>query len=231
MRVLVVEDERRIATGLKRGLEADGFSVDLAFTGDDGIWYATEATYDVIVLDLMLPGRNGFEICRQLRETGDWTPILILTAKEGTLDESEALDTGADDYLRKPFSYPVLVSRIRALMRRAGGRVIPDTTLTIGDLVLDPIAQRAWRDSVELELSPKAFMVLQILMRREGELITTQNLLDTAWGYDFEGDPNVVQAYISRLRRAIDRPFNVDSIKTIRGVGYRLVPVTVRDMS
>ena len=226
MRVLVVEDERRIATGLKRGLEADGFGVDLAFTGDDGLWYATEGTYDAIVLDLMLPGRSGFQVCRDLRERGDWTPILVLTAKEGTLDESEALDTGADDYLRKPFSYQVLVSRLRALLRRAGSVVEPDPTLTVGDLVLDPITQRAWRGAVELELSPKAFLVLHILMRRQGELITTQDLLATAWGFDFEGDPNVVQAYISRLRRVVDKPFGVASIKTIRGVGYRLVPIS-----
>ncbi len=231
MRVLVVEDERRIATGLKRGLEADGFSVDLAFTGDDGIWYATESSYDVIVLDLMLPGRSGFSVCNQLRESGDWTPILVLTAKEGALDETEALDGGADDYLRKPFSYPVLLSRIRALMRRSGSTTPADPTLVVGDLRLDPIAQRAWRGSLELELSPKAFMVLQVLMRREGDVITSQQLLDTAWGYDFEGDPNVVQAYISRLRRAIDKPFGLDSIKTVRGVGYRLVPTSGQDRS
>lgn len=224
MRVLVVEDERLIATGLKRGLEADGFIVDLAFTGDDGLWYATESTYDVIVLDLLLPGRSGFSICRELRESGDRTPILVLTAKEGTLDETEALDTGADDYLRKPFSYPVLVARIRALLRRSPGLETKDPMLFVGDLRLDPLAQRAWRGDVELQLSPKTFMVLQVLMRSEGNLITSQKLLDLAWGVDFAGDPRVVHAYVSRIRRAIDRPFGLDSIKTVRGVGYRMVP-------
>lgn len=220
--VLVVEDERRIATGLKRGLEADGFSVDVAFTGDDGLWYATEHRYDVIVLDLMLPGMNGFEVCRSLRDGGNWTPILVLTAKEGLFDESEALDTGADDYLRKPFSYPVLVSRLRALIRRSGKEASADPTLTLGDLRLDPIAQRAWRQDIELELSPKALTVLQILMRRNGELITKTDLLETGWGFDYEGDPNIVEAYISRLRRAIDKPFDLDTIRTVRGAGYRL---------
>lgn len=223
MHVLVVEDERRIATALKRGLEADGFTVDVAFTGDDGIWYARESSYDVIVLDLMLPGRSGFEICRELRESGDWTPIIVLTAKEGSLDEQEALETGADDYIRKPFSYPVLLLRIRSLLRRSADKPEMDPTLRVGDLSLDPMAQRAWRGTTELELSPKALIVLQVLMRRPGELVSTQELLDSAWGFDFEGDPNVVQAYISRLRRSIDKPFGADSIRTVRGLGYRLI--------
>lgn len=224
MHILVVEDERRIATALKRGLEADGFSVDVAFTGDDGLWYAQESSYDVIVLDLMLPGRSGFEVCRLLREAGDWTPIIVLTAKEGSLDEQEALETGADDYVRKPFSYPVLLLRIRSLLRRSGDQPESDPTLRIGDLSLDPLTQRAWRASTELELSPKALIVLQVLMRRPGELISTRELLDTAWGFDFEGDPNVVQAYISRLRRAVDKPFGTNSIRTVRGLGYRILP-------
>ncbi len=225
MQVLIVEDERRIATALKRGLEADGFTVDVAFTGDDGLWYATEHTYDAIVLDLMLPGMSGFEVCRSLRDGDNWTPILVLTAKEGHFDESEALDTGADDYLRKPFAYPVLLSRLRALIRRSakdGAGV--DANLTLGDLRLDPLSQRAWRGDAELDLSPKAFTVLQVLMRRQGDLITKSELLDTAWGFDFDGDPNIVEAYISRLRRAIDKPFGIDTIRTVRGVGYRLTP-------
>lgn len=231
MRALVVEDERRIATGLKRGLEADGFSVDLAFSGDDGLWYATESTYDIIILDLMLPGRSGFSVCKKLRDSGDWTPILILTAKEGILDETEALDTGADDYLRKPFSYPVLLARIRALMRRNSGTVVADPTLKVGDLSLDPLSQRAWRGQVELELSPKAFLVLHVLMRSEGNITTPHQLLEQAWGFDFEGDPNVVQSYISRLRRVIDRPFGLKTIRTVRGVGYRLIPHSPSDVS
>ena len=224
MQILIVEDERRIATALKRGLEADGFSVDVAFTGDDGLWYATEHTYDAIALDLMLPGMNGYQVCGALRDAENWTPVLVLTAKEGLFDESEALDTGADDYLRKPFSYPVLLSRLRALIRRSdkNGAAI-DPALVLGDLRLDPLSQRAWRHETELELSPKAFIVLQVLMRREGELITKSELLDTAWGFDYEGDPNVVEAYISRLRKAIDRPFGLDTIRTVRGAGYRLV--------
>lgn len=222
MQILIVEDERRIATGLKRGLEADGFSVDLAFTGDDGLWYATEHTYDAIVLDLMLPGMNGFEVCRALRDKDNWTPILVLTAKEGVFDESEALDTGADDYLRKPFSYPVLLSRLRALVRRSAKDLTVDPTLTLGDLRLDPLSQRAWRQDTELELSPKAFTVLQVLMRREGEVISKAELLDTAWGFDYDGDPSIVEAYISRLRRSIDRPFGIETIRTVRGSGYRL---------
>lgn len=224
MHILVVEDERRIATALKRGLEADGFAVDVAFNGDDGLWYAQESSYDLIVLDLMLPGRSGFEVCRQLRESGDWTPIIVLTAKEGSLDEQEALETGADDYVRKPFSYPVLLLRIRSLLRRTGDQPESDPTLSVGDLRLDPLTQRAWRGSSELELSPKALIVLQILMRRPGELVSTQELLDTAWGFDFEGDPNVVQAYISRLRRSVDKPFGTNSIRTVRGLGYRILP-------
>lgn len=223
MHILIVEDERRIATALKRGLEADGFTVDVTFNGDDGLWYARESTYDLIVLDLMLPGRSGFSICRELRESGDWTPIIVLTAKEGALDEQEALETGADDYIRKPFSYPVLLLRIRSLLRRSGDKAVSDPTLQVGDLRLDPLTQRAWRGTAELELSPKALVVLQVLMRRPGELVSTQELLDTAWGFDFEGDPNIVQAYISRLRRIIDRPFDRDSIRTVRGLGYRIV--------
>lgn len=227
MHLLVVEDERRIATALKRGLEADGFSVDVAFTGDDGLWYARESFYDLIVLDLMLPGRSGFEVCRELREAGDWTPIIVLTAKDGSLEEQEALETGADDYVRKPFSYPVLLLRIRSLLRRAGDQPESDPTLRVGDLSLDPLTQRAWRGSTELELSPKALIVLQVLMRRPGELVSTQEMLDTAWGFDFEGDPNVVQAYISRLRRSVDKPFGTNSIRTVRGLGYRILPSDV----
>jgi len=220
MRILVVEDEERIADALKRGLEAEGFAVDIAATGTDGLWLATEQTYDAIVLDIMLPGMNGYKVCSSLREGGNWTPIIMLTAKDGELDEAEALDTGADDFLSKPFSYIVLVARIRALLRR-GGRERP-SVLEVGDLKLDPAAHRCWRGEVEIVLTPRQFSLLEYLMRKAGEVVSKAEILEHVWDYAFEGDPNIVEVYVRHLRKRIDEPFSRNAIQTVRLVGYRL---------
>ena len=220
MRVLVVEDERHLAGGIKRGLEAEGFAVDIAVDGLDGLERATEGDYDAIVLDIMLPGMNGYKVCSSLREAGNWTPIIMLTAKDGELDEAEALDTGADDFLSKPFSYIVLVARIRALLRR-GGRERPPV-LAVGDLRLDPAAHRAWRGDVEVSLTPRQFSLLEYLMRKAGEVVSKAEILEHVWDYAFEGDPNIVEVYIRHLRKRIDEPFERNAIQTVRLVGYRL---------
>jgi two-component system OmpR family response regulator len=222
MRILVVEDDKHLAASVRRGLHAEGFAVDIALDGTDGLWRATESAYDAIVCDIMLPGMSGYRLCRRLREAGDWTPLLMLTAKDGELDEAEALDTGADDYLSKPFSYVVLVARLRALLRR-GGRERP-TVLEAGDLRLDPAAHRAWRGDVTLELSPRQFSLLEFLMRRAGEAVSKLDILDHVWDFAFDGDPNIVEVYICQLRRKIDEPFGRQAIETIRLVGYRLDP-------
>ncbi len=220
MRVLVVEDEERLASGLKNGLEAEGFATDVALNGVDGLWMARENNYDAIVLDVMLPGINGFKICSTLREEGKWTPILMLTAKDGELDEAEALDLGADDYLTKPFSYVVLLARLRALLRR--GAPERPAILEVGDLRYDPGARRVWRGDKEVELTAREMSLLEFLMRRSGEVVSKREILDHVWDYDFEGDPNIVEVYIRHLRNRLDRPFDRDSIRTIRGSGYRL---------
>ncbi len=221
MRLLVVEDEKRLATSLKRGLEADGFAVDVALDGTDGLWMATEHDYDAIVLDIMLPGINGYRLCAQLREAGDWTPILMLTAKDGELDEAEALDTGADDFLRKPFSHLVLVARIRALLRR--GRPERPVELLAGGLRVDPSERRCWRGEHEIELTAREFSVLEYLMSNAGSVVSKQDILGHVWDYDFDGDPNIVEVYVRHLRKKIDIPFQTDTIQTVRGAGYRLV--------
>jgi DNA-binding response OmpR family regulator len=221
VKVLLVEDDKKLATAVKRGLEAEEFTVDVAFTGPDGLWLATESSYDVIVLDIMLPERNGYLVCADLREAGDWTPILMLTAKDGEFDEAEALDTGADDYLTKPFSFVVLVARIRALLRRASGR--EPVPVQVGDLRIDPARRRAWRGEVEIELTSRQFDVLEFLMRRSGQVLSKSDILSGVWAFDFEGDPNIVEVYIRRLRARIDEPFGRHTIETIRGAGYRLV--------
>ena len=220
MRVLVVEDEKRLAAGLRIGLEAEGFAVDVALDGTDGLWLARENPYDVIVLDILLPGVNGYKLCATLREEGVWTPILMLTAKDGEWDEIEALDTGADDYLTKPFSYAVLLAHLRALLRR-GVRERP-AVLQAGDLRLDPAARRAWRGEVEVELTARELALLEFLLRRRDEVVSKREILDHVWDYDFEGDPNIVEVYVRHLRNKLDRPFERDSIQTIRGAGYRL---------
>jgi DNA-binding response OmpR family regulator len=218
--VLIVEDEAKIAAAVRRGLEAEDFAVDVANTGTDGLWMATENPYDVIVLDILLPGMSGFEVCRKLREAGNWSPILMLTAKSGDYDQAEALDTGADDYLTKPFSFVVLLARIRALLRRSGRseRVV----YTAGDVTLDPVAHRCSRGDVDVPLTAREFSVLEYLMRRADEVVTKAEILDNVWDFAFEGDPNIVEVYIRHLRKKLDEPFDRHLIQTIRGAGYRL---------
>ncbi len=218
--MLLVEDEERLADLIKGGLAGEGFAVDVAHDGRDGLWMATENTYDVIVLDVMLPRMNGYAICSRLREAGNWTPIMMLTAKDGIYDEAEALDNGADDYLAKPFSYVVLLARLRALVRR-GGRERP-VTITVGDLVIDPAGLRCRRGEVEIALTPKEFAVLHALARRAGEVVSKSELLAQAWDFSYDGDPNIVEVYISALRRKIDVPFGRTTLMTVRGAGYRL---------
>ena len=220
MKLLVVEDDVKIATSVKRGLEAEGFTVDLACDGPEGLWMATEGTYDLIVLDILLPGRNGYQVCADLRNDGNWTPILMLTAKDGDLDEAEALDTGADDYLTKPFSFPVLVARVRALLRRASGR--SPAPVSAGDLRIEPAERRVWRGDEEVRLTARQFEVLEFLVRRAGQVLSKAEILSGVWEHDFEGDPNIVEVYIRRLRARIDEPYGRRSIETIRGAGYRL---------
>jgi len=222
MRVLVVEDEPRLAEGLRAGLVADGFAVDIARTGTDGLWMAREEPFDAIVLDLMLPGLNGYQVCRALRDEENWTPILVLTAKDGEWDEVEGLDTGADDYLTKPFSHAVLVARLRALMRR-GARERP-AVLAAGDLRLDPASRRAWRGSAELSLTSRELALLEFLLRRRGEVLSKREIIAHVWDFEFEGNPNIVEVYVRHLRDKLDRPFGRAAIETLRGSGYRLAP-------
>jgi DNA-binding response OmpR family regulator len=222
VRILVVEDDKHLARSIKRGLEAEGFAADIALNGVDGLWRAKEGDYDLVVLDIMLPGRNGYQVCAELREAGNWTPIIMLTAKDGELDEAEALDTGADDYLSKPFSYVVLVARIRALLRR-GSRERP-VTLNAGDLRLDPAAHRVWRGDTAVSLTPRQFALLEFLMRRSGEVVSKRTILEHVWDFAFDGDPNIVEVYVRHLRKKIDEPFSRSAIQTVRLVGYRLDP-------
>ena len=220
MRVLVVDDEKRFTRTLRAGLEAEGFTVDVAHDGVDGLWLARENTYDAIVLDLMLPKVNGYQVCGTLRAERNWTPILMLTAKDGEWDQVEGLDTGADDYLTKPFSFPVLVARLRAVTRR-GPRERP-AHLEAGDVRLDPASRRVWRGDVEVELTSREFALLSHLARHKGDVVSKRDILDTVWGFDFDGDPNIVEVYVRHLRNKIDRPFGRDAIQTVRGAGYRL---------
>jgi DNA-binding response OmpR family regulator len=222
MRVLVVDDEVRLAEGLKRGLEAEGFAVDVAHDGVEGLWYAREHEYAAILLDIMLPRMNGYVVCRTLREEQIWTPVLMLTAKDGEWDEVEGLDTGADDYLTKPFSFAVLVARVRALIRR--GAAARPATLEAGDLSLDPATRTVARGGVPVELTTREFAVLEFLMRRVGEVVSKADILNGVWDFGFDGDPNIVEVYIRHLRNKVDRPFDRESIQTLRGAGYRLVP-------
>jgi DNA-binding response OmpR family regulator len=221
MRVLVVEDDKRLAATLRRGLEADGFAVDNALDGEQGVWLAAENPYDVIVLDIMLPKLNGFQVCSTLRQQGNWTPILMLTAKDGELDEAEALDTGADDYLTKPFSYVVLVAHLRALLRR-GAHERP-ASLTVGDLVIDPSSRRCTRRGRPVDLTAKEFAIVEYLARRVGEVASKADLLSHAWDFAYDGDPSVIEVHISNIRRKLDKPFGTQMLQTVRGSGYRLV--------
>ncbi len=220
MRVLVVEDERPLASAIRQGLEAEGFVVDLAFDGREGLRLATVRGYDAVVLDIMLPGLNGYRVCAELRAAGNWTPVLMLTAKDGDLDEAEALDTGADDYVSKPFSFVVLVARLRALLRR-GARPRP-AVLVAGDLELDPATHSCRRGDAKVELTAREFALLELLMRRRGEVLTRREILDHVWDFGFDADSNIIEVYVGYLRRKIDIPFGRRAIETVRGVGYRL---------
>jgi DNA-binding response OmpR family regulator len=220
VRILVVEDEARLAEGLRRGLEAEGFAVDIAATGTDGLWLARENEYSVILLDIMLPGMSGYRVCAELRKDENWTPILMLTAKDGDWDQVEALDTGADDFLTKPFSFVVLVARIRALMRR--GATERPAIMAAGDIRMDPAARTVVRGETPIDLTAREFAVLEYLMRRRGDVVSKREVLDNVWDVDFEGDPNIVEVYVRHLRNKLDRPFGRDAIETLRGAGYRL---------
>ncbi|WP_323098256.1 response regulator transcription factor [Intrasporangium sp. YIM S08009] len=225
MRVLVVEDEVNIAVTLKRALGGEGFVVDVAHDGVTGQWLATENPYDVVVLDIMLPGRNGYDVLRNLRAQKVWTPVLMLTAKDGEYDQTDAFDLGADDYLSKPFSFPVLVARLRALVRR--GAPERPVTLTAGDLQLDPARHVVTRAGTQLRLTAREFAVLHFLMRRVGDVVSKAEILDNVWDAAYEGGENIVEVYIGHLRKRIDAPFGVDSLETVRGRGYRLHATSV----
>ena len=220
MRILAVEDHRRVAAAIRRGLEAEGFAVDVASDGEEGLWLAREQPYDAIVLDILLPKINGYKVCATLRDEGNWTPILMLSAKSGEWDEAEALDTGADDFLAKPFSFVVLVARLRALLRR-GARARP-SVLRAGDLSLDPAAHVCRRGEEEISLSAREFSLLEFLMRRAGQVVSKSEILAHVWDFDFEGDDNIVEVYVRYIRRKIDIPFGRRSLETVRGAGYRL---------
>ena len=220
MRVLVVEDEPKVAAAVRRGLEAEGFAVDVANNGNDGRWMAEENDYDVLILDIMLPRLSGNELCAHLRSIGDWTPILMLTARDGELDEANALDAGADDYLTKPFSFVVLVAHVRALARR--GQAERPAVLEAGALRLDPAAHRCWRGDAEVALTAREFAVLECLLRRKGDVVSKSAILENVWDFNFDGDPNIVEVYIRHLRRKLDVDQATSVIETVRGAGYRL---------
>jgi two-component system OmpR family response regulator len=220
MRILVVEDDVRVAAAVKGGLEAEGYAVDVAPDGLEGKWLATENAYDALVLDVMLPRLSGDALCVQLRESGNWTPILMLTARAAAEEEARALDAGADDFLAKPFSYVVLLARLRALLRR-GSNERP-SVLTVGDLVLDPAAHRVTRGGTDVALTPRQFALLEFLMRRAGEVVSKATILEHVWDFAYEGDPNIVEVYVRQLRQRIDEPFARHSLQTVRLVGYRL---------
>jgi len=222
MRLLVVEDEARMARLIKRGLEEDGHAVDVAGDGPEGLWMATENSYAAIILDVMLPGFDGFELCRRLRAAGLWAPVLMLTARDAVGDRVRGLDAGADDYLVKPFSLLELSARLRALARR-DDRARP-TVLTVGALRLDPATKQAWRDNAELQLSPKEFSLLELFLRHPGSVLTRSQILDAVWDFAYDGGSNVVDQYVAYLRRKVDLPFGRHDIETVRGMGYRLRP-------
>jgi two-component system OmpR family response regulator len=220
MRILVVEDELKMAALVRRGLREEGMSVDVTERGEDALWMAGSTEYDVIVLDVMLPGIDGFETCRRLRDDGVWSPVLMLTARDAVEDRVAGLDRGADDYLVKPFSFAELRARLRALSRR--GPVERPVVLEVGELRLDPATRQAWRGATEILLSTKEFALLEAFMRRPGQVMSRFQLLEHAWDYEYENRSNVVDVYVRYLRRKIDRPFGADSIETVRGAGYRL---------
>jgi two-component system OmpR family response regulator len=220
MRLLVVEDDAKLAGLLRRGLAEEGHAVDVAATGDDAVWMGQATAYDAVVLDVMLPGRDGFAVCRALRESGMWSPILMLTARDAVEDRVEGLDAGADDYLVKPFSFDELLARLRAVVRR--GAPERPAVLAVGDLRLDPATRRAWRGETEIALSGKEFALLETFMRRPGRVLSRYELLEHAWDMAYEARSNVVDVYVRYLRAKIDRPFARASLETVRNVGYRL---------
>jgi two-component system OmpR family response regulator len=220
MRLLVVEDDVKMAALLRRGLSEEGSAVDVARTGEDGVWMAAATEYDAVVLDVMLPGIDGFEACRRMRDEGVWAPVLLLTARDSVEDRVAGLDGGADDYLTKPFSFAELSARLRALVRR--GRPERPPVLTAGDLTLDPATRQARRGDTEISLSAKEFALLEAFMRRPGEVLTRLDLLEHAWDFAYENRSNVIDVYVRYLRAKVDRPFGVESIETVRGAGYRL---------
>jgi two-component system, OmpR family, response regulator len=220
MRILVVEDEKKMAALIHRGLREEGFSVDVADRGEDALWRAAATDYDGIVLDVMLPGIDGFETCRRLRGDGVWAPVLMLTARDAVEDRVAGLDGGADDYLVKPFSFAELLARLRALARR--GPVDRPPVLEVGDLRLDPATRQVWRGETEISLSTKEFSLLEAFMRRPGEVLSRFQLLEHAWDYAYENRSNVIDVYVRYLREKVDRPFGAQSLETVRGAGYRL---------
>ncbi len=220
VRILVVEDELKMANLLRRGLLEEGHAVDVAGTGDDALWMARAVDYDALVLDVMLPGLDGFEVCRLLREGGVWTPVLMLTARDAVEDRISGLDAGADDYLPKPFSFAELFARLRALARR--GAPERPAVIEVGDLRLDPATRQAWRGETSIQLSSKEFALLETFMRRPGQVLSRYQLLEHAWDYGYESRSNVVDVYVRYLRQKIDRPFGRHSLETVRGAGYRL---------
>jgi two-component system, OmpR family, response regulator len=220
MRLLVVEDDQKMAGLLRRGLLEEGHAVDVAGTGDDAVWMGRAVAYDAIVLDVMLPGRDGFEVCRTLRGSGVWSPVLMLTARDGVEDRVAGLDAGADDYLPKPFAFAELLARLRALVRR--GSAERPAVVEVGDLRLDPAVRQAWRGETELALSAKEFALLEAFMRRPGQVLSRVQLLEHAWDMGYEARSNVVDVYVRYLRDKIDRPFGRTSLETVRHVGYRL---------
>ena len=220
VRALIIEDELRMASLIRRGLTKEGLAVDVAKSGEDGLWMAQASDYDVIVLDVMLPGINGFETCRRLRTSGIWAPVLMLTARDSVDDRVAGLDTGADDYLVKPFAFAELLARLRALVRRGDGE--RPSVLEVGDLRLDPATHRAWRGSSEVRLSTKEFALLETFMRRADEVLSRYDLLEHAWDFAYENRSNIIDVYVRHLRRKIDEPFGRRSLETVRGAGYRL---------
>ena len=220
MRVLVVEDDVKMASLIRRGLREEGLNADVAIKGEDALWMAGATEYDAIVMDVMLPGIDGFATCRRLRDDGVWAPVLMLTARDGVEDRIAGLDGGADDYLTKPFSFGELLARLRALARR--GKVEQAVVLQVGDLTLDPATRRVRRGDQDIELSAKEFSLLETFMRRPGEVLDRFQLLEHAWDYEYENRSNVVDVYVRYLREKVDRPFDRESIETVRGAGYRL---------
>lgn len=220
MKVLLVDDDVTLVSAVKRGLQPEGFTVDVAHNGVDGLWRATEGTYDVVVLDIMLPGLNGYRVCAEMRALGNWTPVLMLTAKDGELDEAEALDTGADDYVVKPFAFSVLISRLHALMRRAGSN--EPAAIRVDDLVVEPLAHRIWIRDAELPVTSREFDVLHFLVRHRDHVVSKHQILEGVWSDDFAGDPNIVEVYVGRLRRKLQQRSSGAVIETVRGAGYRL---------